>query len=51
MRQEEEMFLLLTGEAGLIPLPGLPSCHRAAGDEVSQGGQTGAELSGETGQS
>ena len=45
------MLLLLTDQAGLVPLPGLPSSLRGDLDEVSNRGQIRAELSGETGQS
>ena len=49
VRQKEEMFLQLTGQAGLVPLPGLPSSLHGGLDEVSHGGETNTELSGETG--
>ena len=49
--QKKEMFLQLTGQARLVPLPGLPCCLHGDLDEVSQGGQINTELSGEARQS
>ena len=49
--QIEIMFLLLTGQTRLVPLPGLPPSHHGGRDEFSQRGEINTELSGETGQS
>ena len=49
--QEEEVLVLLTGQTGLVPLPGLSSNHRGGRDEVAHRGEVRTELSGETGQS